>query len=683
MGLRSLLLCAILLGTGAAQPLVAQSLPSAFEAAAKSDWPAANAQLPQSDALTQDLLIWTWLRAEESTAPYTVYRDFLARRPDWPGLERLRAQGELAIPVGTPASDVVAFFAGAQPQTGEGAVKLINAHSAQGDTDGAAKMLREIWRGVSLTEEGQAALLGAYGRSLAPHHTERADAALWAGRTGDALAVLDLVPARDKPALAARIALQRGAADADRLYAALPATERETPGVALARFNHLTARGDYTEAAAFVLSRNGSAAALGQPARWAGSRSTVARWLMREGDYGRAYEVARQHQLSAADGEAFADLEWLTGYIALRFLADPASAIAHFDAMARAVSGPISMSRAGYWLGRAHERRGDQVSAAAAYAGAAHFQTAFYGLLAAERLGLSLDPDLAGREVFPDWRQAPFVGTDTARAALTLLSAGQRSGAVVFFLQLARQLDRTELGQLDQILAAMNEPFFRLLVAKTALDRGILIPAAYFPIHPLAEMDLPVSPELALSVARRESEFNATVGSPVGALGLMQVMPGTAEMVARDLGLDYDKWRLVNDWEYNATLGARYLADLEERFGPSPVMIAAGYNAGPRRPLEWMDARGDPRQGQIDIVDWIEMIPFKETRNYVQRVTEAIPIYRARLSGQTGTIRFAELLIGEKPLIRPRARPASEGAPAPQPALPTAPGSSPRPQARP
>ena len=682
MGLRSLLLCAALFGAGAPQPLVAQSLPTAFEAAVKSDWPTAVAQLPKSDALTQDLLIWTWLRAEGSTAPFSVYRDFLARRSDWPGLDRLRAQGERAIPTGTPAAEVIAFFGGAKPQTGEGAVKLINALSAKGDNAGAEAMLRDVWSTVSLTEEGQAALLAAYGRSLGPLHSERVDTALWDGRIGDASALLDLAPTRDKAAFAARIAMQRGAGDADRLYSALSTSERETPGVALTRFTQLTGRGDYTEAGAFLLARTGSATLLGQPAHWAGGRGIVARWLMREGEYGRAYDLARQHHLTSADGETFADLEWLAGYITLRFLADPASAITHFDAMARAVSGPISMSRAGYWLGRAHERRGDQVSAAAAYAGAAQFQTTFYGLLAAERLGLSLDPALAGREVFPDWRQAAFVGSEKTRAALTLLSAGQRSSAVQFFLQLARSLDRTELGQLDQILAAMNEPFFRVLVAKTALDRGILIPAAYFPIHPLAEMDLPVERELALAIARRESEFNATVASPVGALGLMQVMPGTAEMVSKDLGLSYDKWRLVNDWEYNVTLGSQYLADLEERFGPSPVMIAAGYNAGPRRPQEWMDARGDPRQGQIDVVDWIEMIPFKETRNYVQRVTEAIPIYRTRLSGQTGTIRFSELLIGEKPLIRPRARPAPPVTPS-EPSSPTALGTSPRPQARP
>ncbi|MEO0903525.1 MAG: lytic transglycosylase domain-containing protein, partial [Pseudomonadota bacterium] len=173
----------------------------------------------------------------------------------------------------------------------------------------------------------------------------------------------------------------------------------------------------------------------------------------------------------------------------------------------------------------------------------------------------------------------------------------------------------------------------------------------------LAEMDLPVDPSLALSIARRESEFNEGIASPVGALGLMQVMPATAREVAGNLGLPYARGRLTTDWRYNAALGGAYLAFLEEEFGPSPVMIAAGYNAGPGRPFSWMDERGDPRLLEMDVVDWIEHIPFRETRNYVMRVTESIPIYEARLTGQTGPVRFTELLIGKKPLLRPRARP--------------------------
>jgi soluble lytic murein transglycosylase len=165
----------------------------------------------------------------------------------------------------------------------------------------------------------------------------------------------------------------------------------------------------------------------------------------------------------------------------------------------------------------------------------------------------------------------------------------------------------------------------------------------------------------------------------------MQLMPGTAEDVANELGLPYSRGRLTADWQYNATLGSQYLAGLQEQFGPTPVMIAAGYNAGPRRPREWMDERGDPRLGEVDVIDWIEMIPFRETRNYVQRVTESLPIYRARLSGQTGPIRFTELLVGEKPLLRPVARPwtGDEPSVSVEPASGLAPMMAPRPMTRP
>jgi soluble lytic murein transglycosylase len=173
-------------------------------------------------------------------------------------------------------------------------------------------------------------------------------------------------------------------------------------------------------------------------------------------------------------------------------------------------------------------------------------------------------------------------------------------------------------------------------------------------------MDLPVDPALALSIARRESEFNTGIASPVGALGLMQVMPATAEEVAGWLNLPYSRARLTSDWQYNATLGAAYLAYLQDEFGPSPVMIAAGYNAGPSRPRAWIRERGDPRLRQMDVVDWIEHIPFVETRNYVQRVTESLPVYQARLSGQAGPVQFTALLIGQKPVLRPVARPVRD-----------------------
>ncbi len=633
----------------------------AFAAGRSGDWDRALAILSANDPLARDLLVWTRLRATDNGAGFGDYLDFVTRRGDWPGLDRLRAEGELTIPAGLPPATVIGWFGGSQPQTGEGAVRLAEAMISAGDSSGAAAMLSNAWRTLSLTDEGQAAMLAAFGPLLAPDHTARAEALLWRSRLDDAARMIPLLTGDPQALATVRLAVQRRQTDASLLFGALPARLAEDPGLAYDRYSVLADAGDWTDAVALLTARTDTAASLGEPFRWSGWRRVLARWEMREGRYQSAYLLASRHHLGPSDGENFADLEWLSGFVALRFLNDPDLALRHFQVMAAAVATPISEGRAGYWIGRAQEAKGNAAEAAAAFAEAARHQTGFYGLLASEKLGLALDPALAGGEVFPPWQNAPFLGTETARAALILLSVGERSGAVSFVAVLGQTLDRTELGQLGEIMQRMEEPFFSVLLGKAAVQRGILIPDLYFPMHPMATLNLPVSTELAMSIARRESEFRTDAGSPVGALGLMQLMPGTAQDVAEDLGLPYSRGRLTSDWEYNLALGAEYLARLEEEFGPSPVFIAAGYNAGPRRPRDWIAGRGDPRAGEIDVIDWIEMIPFRETRNYVQRVAESIPIYRARLTGQTSTVRFTPMLVGSKPVIRPVARPGDGG----------------------
>jgi soluble lytic murein transglycosylase len=294
--------------------------------------------------------------------------------------------------------------------------------------------------------------------------------------------------------------------------------------------------------------------------------------------------------------------------------------------------------------------------------GAQH-QTSFYGLLSAEKLGLTLSADIVGGEDFGDWRSSPMLNADLVRAGLALLDAGERGLAVLFFRDAAAGMTRQEIGQLGALFMDIEEPFYTVLIAKTAVQGDLLVQDAYFPVHPMADLDLPVEPALALAIARQESEFRTDAGSSVGALGLMQLMPATAEEVAGWLDLPYSLSRLTTDWAYNTTLGSEYLAYLTREFGNSPVMIAAGYNAGPSRPKSWITERGDPRRSvlnpdPVDVIDWIEHIPFRETRNYVMRVTEGIPVYRARLTGQIGPVRFMDILIGEAPVIRPVARPA-------------------------
>ncbi len=612
-----------------------------------------------AEPLTRDLALWTYLRAGEGT--FEDATAFLNARPDWPGLTRLRARAEEAITQDIPSADILAFFDGAEIETGEGAVAYADALFAAGRGDEAEAMLIAVWTTQGLTDEGHQAIVNAYPDIIAPYHAARTDMLLWRWRTTDAQNVLPLLDEGQQALVRARIGYITKDGDLDDLRRLVPERLRTEPGLAYDRFNWLAERTDWTDASELLLAQSTSAANLGIPWRWGSWRRILARWNMREGNIDRAYTMAANHFIGPLDNN-YADLEWLAGYIALTYLRDFEQALIHFQNFDAVVETPISKGRAGYWLGRAHEGLGNAEAAVQAFQAGAMHQTSFYGLLSAEQLGLTIDPDLVGGEDFGDWRSGPVLQNELVRAGLALLDAGERGAAVLFIRDAAAGMTRLELGQLGQMLMEIDEPFYAVLAAKTAVREGLLVQDVYFPIHPMAEMDLPVEPALALAIARQESEFRVDAGSSVGALGLMQLMPGTASDVAGWLGLPYSRARLTTDWEYNATLGSEYLAYLTREFGDSPVMIAAGYNAGPGRPAQWMRDRGDPRRGMgnadpVDVVDWIEHIPFRETRNYVMRVTEGVPIYRARLTGQIGPVAFTDYLVGVVPVLRPVARP--------------------------
>ena len=607
-----------------------------------------------TDALASDLV--TWLRLRDGAGRFDEYVLFLDARPDWPERDRLLARAEVQMPRDLPPEDVVGWFGDRAPETGEGAVRLAEALTRVGRIDPAKEVVVAAWRDLRLSDRGQDMLVESFGDVLAPHHAARVDTLLWRWRVDEARRMLDLLDDDQRALAEARIAYIRRENDLEEKVKAVPAALADAPGLAYDRYNWLAAQGRQSDAIAILQPRSVSAESLGEPFRWSGWRRSLARWKMREGEAQLAYELAASHFLT--EGESYVDLEWLAGFLQLTDLGNAEAALTHFEAGLAQSEGPISLSRMHYWVGRAQEALGATEASRQSYAAAAQHQTAFYGLLASEKVGKPLDPALTGRSDPADWEESELLGSDLVLAALTLLEAGERGAAVPFFAELGKTLTEADLARLGALLAEKEEAYFTVLLGKTAVARGALVPSIYYPLHPLAEMDLPAPPELSLSIARRESEFNAGVGSPVGALGLMQLMPATAQEVAGFLDLPYERARLTTDWAYNARLGTKYLAMLEEEFGPSPVMISAGYNAGPSRPKTWMDERGDPRLGEVDVVDWIEHIPFRETRNYVMRVTESLPVYQARLSGNAGPVAFTRLLVGEKPIVRPEARPA-------------------------
>ena len=604
----------------------------ALAAAGAQDWVAAEASARQSGALALDLVTWQRLRAGQGV--WAEYLDFARRNPDWPGMELLYRRGEAALPPDAPAAEVLAWFGERLPETVPAAQAWI---VAQPRKQRAAAAVRFWTQPLPLDETSETSFLAAHGKAVAPHHVARLAALLDAGEWAAAERMLPRIPPGPDADLArARIAVQAKRPGVDALILALPQPQRDDAGLALDRFRWRVAAKQGDLARALMLERSTSAEALRDPAAWAGARRDHARAALRAGDWALAERLAANHFLPEGHADAV-DLDWLAGYAALRAGAADRAA-AHFARLPVEGRSGITLSRSHYWQGRAAEAQGDRAAATAAYARAAAHQATYYGQLAAERIGAPMDPALvlAGAETLPDWRGSALLGNRLFQAGLWLLAAGDGAQAQRFFLHLAQTAEPQDILRMGRLMAEMHRPWDALRLSKAAAAKGLVHPALHYPLTGLERGSFGLPPELVMAIARQESEFNHTVMSRVGARGLMQVMPDTARQMAGEIGEAFELPRLTRDAAYNARLGAAYLAGLRNRFGNSIALVAAGYNAGPGRSSRWLRDFGDLRaEGGPDPVDWVEMIPFDETRNYVMRVAEALPIYRARIAGHS------------------------------------------------
>jgi soluble lytic murein transglycosylase len=615
--------------------LAPRPLASALNAMQDGRWEVAARLAARDGPAAADLIEWHRLRAGLGT-PADIL-GFLAKNGHWPGLDHLRAQSEVAMAHGT-FDQMLAFYDGYIPQTGTGALSAARARLARGRQGEAEAGIVMAWRTLDLTAAEHADFLREFATLLAPHHAARLDMALWRG-LDDVAWMLPLVgdAARSRAKAWARVA------SGD--IAGLSAAQARDPGIAFALFTHHLDR-SAEDAIAVLLRQSRIRGGLGEPERWAGWRRALARQAMRDGDAARAYEIASLHQLAAGDN--YADLEWLAGYIALTHLDAPDLALDHFQRFRATVSTPISLGRAGYWLGRALDAGGDPEGARDAYALGADHPTSFYGLLAAEAIGQDITAQITAADTAAPWRASDFARTDLHEITTLALRMGDTGLARRFLLHLSETQDREGLEQMGAMLAELGTPHLQVMLGKAAAERGLTIPGPYYPLHPMTGTDLPAPMHWALAIARRESEFNPVVRSGAGATGLMQLMPATAREMARDQGLAYDEARLVGDWRYNARLGAAYLAGLLSRYDGNPLLVAAAYNAGPGRVAGWLESYGDPRLMTPEAaIDWIEHLPFRETQNYVMRVAESLPIYRARLGQEALPRPFSAEITGD------------------------------------
>ncbi len=607
----------------------------ALAAAGRRDWVAAEAAAARSGPVAQSLIAWQKLRAGQGSWP--EYRDFAAAHPDFPGMELFYTRGDAVLNPTLPAAEILTWFATRRPAT----LGAERAYLAALGTDQAAVRaeVTRFWTEVVLSDAEEAAFLMDYGTAVEGADDARLSLLLDRGEWMAAERMLPRASADAQALARARIAMQAGRTGVDTLILALPAAQQADAGLALDRFRWRVKNKMGDLARDLMLERSTSAEALRDPALWAGLRADYSRAAMRAGDWVKAEAFAANHFLPE-DHKDYTDLEWLAGYAALKS-GKPEQALRHFRHLEGIGATPITLSRSLYWQGRAHEALGRKAEAQAAYGKAALHQTAYYGQLASEKVGAVMAPALAVQgaaiDSLPEWRGAAITESPLWQAGVWLVAAGYPEQGQRFFLQLAESAEPDDIARMSRLMLELRMPWHALRLAKAAAAKGAIYPAAYFPLTGLEEGYHGLPPELVLAIARRESEFNHAANSHAGAKGLMQVMPGTAQDMARLLGEPYDFARLTTDADYNARLGAAYLRGLQTRFGTSIALVSSGYNAGPGRPARWLGDFGDLRR-HADPVDWVELIPLDETRNYVMRVAESLPVYRARIMGKPAPI---------------------------------------------
>lgn len=613
------------------------------------NWDAAHATARRmSDPVA--LSVFEWLRLRNGRDDWTEYNAFLAGHSDWPGLKILRRSGEMAI---SPEDDphlIVAYFRDQPPQSGFGALRLAEALSRLGRLEDAEDAIIDGWKSLEFEPRVQAEAISQFGSALRPHHAERLDNLLWQDRHSEARAMFDLVGSEHVLLARAREALVKEESGVNARIAAIPDRLQSDPGLAYDRVVWRLRNGEEDRAISLLLERSESADSLGKPELWASRRHSVAHSLVQKGKDRLAYRIASKHHLHTGATHpswlprsqreragrrylsSFAELEWLSGYIALRRLDDPDRAAEHFRTFRALVESPISTAKAEFWLGISLAAAGDDGRSVAALKRAAGHQTAFYGQVAAQLTGTGTDPRLLGSGQVPAG-SADFERVPVVRAGLLAHYAGEDSMAAWFLAHWGEELEGAGTTALAALARRHGAQFSSIKVAKEGVKNGYVDVDHLFPLTGIERYSLPVPVELAISVARQETEFRDRAVSPKGAVGVMQIKPSTAKEVAGNVGLSGDIRNLLRNRETNVLMGAAYLSERLEEFSGSYILAIAAYNAGPRRVTEWFAEIGDPRDPHVDPIDWIEQIPFGETRNYVMRVLEALTVYRIRIGG--------------------------------------------------
>jgi len=593
---------------------------------------ATGVQATISDPVARKLVEWIILRSDRNGAGSARYTAFIAANPTWPSLAMFRRRAEALLWVeNVKPPQVLGFINGSPPQSAKGRLVLARALLAKGDTAGARAQVREAWRNDPMPADVEKQVLENYSEFLSrADHKVRMEKRLFAADNETATRAACRLGGADVAIAQAHIALNRKGSNAKKLLDAVPAEARHDTGYIFAHAHILRHDGKIAEAAQVMLSAPRELTQIHDSEGWWVERRVLARNLLDIDDARSAYLVVRDAAEPIKENSRV-ERHFMAGWIALRFLNDPATAAAHFARIQDASSHPTSLARAHYWLGRTAEAARWPDQARTEYQLAARSSAAYYGQLARARLGLRTLALTA-----PD-KRAGVERLELVRAVEILYALEERSLVIPLMADVGDKLDDVgALSALGELAERYQDARGMLQLGKAALARGLPLDYYAFPTVGVPRYS-PVAPAidsaLLFAIIRQESAFNPADLSSANAMGLMQVTPIAARDTCKRFSCTYDVKRLKNDMPYNLQVGAAEFAGLMQDYRGNYILAVAAYNAGRGRVREWIERFGDPRDPKVDPVDWVERIPFMETRNYVQRVMENLQVYRTLFGG--------------------------------------------------
>ncbi|MGE4313223.1 MAG: lytic transglycosylase domain-containing protein [Pseudobdellovibrionaceae bacterium] len=600
----------------------------ALQAIEQNQWSYGESILAGTTGGTLSAEAYYWLKYTKNAPPVSFDRisSFIKSHENWPKLREMKSNAEAAMPLNMPSREVIAWFDRFSPVTHQATERYIDALMANGQRDKATNVIREWWHDTLSSASQQREFYQKYKDLLRfEDHRTRLNHLLYNDYTTTARNLAAVMGPAYQALTEARIATAAAAGNANGLIAQVPAELQRDPGLLYERL-HFRRQHDMNDGMIEILKQQPPAAQLTNQEGWWRERHILIRRLMDQGNYPLAYKIAAEHGFT--QGSEMADAEFMAGWLALSYLKKPDMAFPHFTRLYENVVTPISKARGAYWAGEAAAKMGQSSLSEQWYKAAAARQPAFYGALAQRKLSGSYNsaPPQVTATSWNQWTSDP-----RTRMAILFFRSGFRAESLSFFLRMAedKNLREGDYATLFEIAEQLGDHKSAVKVYKKAAFQGYSLTNFGYPQAQFPQLSgLPSS--VVHAIIRQESEFDSQAVSHANAYGLMQLIPSTAQHSAKRIGVSHDRRWLTSRPEHNVQLGSAYLRELLDKYDGALPLAAAAYNAGPSNVSKWIAQYGDPRNPSVSTIDWIERIPFPETRNYVQRILEGYMEYERR-----------------------------------------------------